>query len=339
VRFEHSSIDWPYGPSTVQDVQPCAAGWAILLADGRVMVEGRELARTSVENPTALHLSPDGRYAAVVQRFGRYGEVVDLREGRRLLSLDRGDYYTDVSVFPVAFIEHRGRSLVIHGSDWNRLDVSDPATGELLTPRSPTGYRSGEERPAHYLDYFHGGLAVSPCGTWIADNGWIWHPSGEVRTWSLTDWLERNVWESEDGPSLRRPCYRTYLWDAPLCWLDDATLAVWGFGDDEEEMTPGIRRFDVRAGEELPGVPGPEVAPFRVWPPGKERTGQLIFDRWLFAISPQHGTEVWDLARGERLHHEPRFAPLRYDPRTQAFLSVEDGRWTVSSLREAPAGT
>jgi hypothetical protein len=147
------------------------------------------------------------------------------------------------------------------------------------------------------------------------------------------------VWESEDGPSLRRPCYRFYLWDAPLCWLDDATLAVWGFGEDDEEMTPGIRRFDVRTGEELPGISGPEVAPFRAWPPGKERLGQLVFDRWLFAISPQHGTEVWDLTTGERLHYEPGFAPVCYDPRTQAFLSEDHGRWTVSFLREAPVPT
>ncbi len=47
-------------------------------------------------------------------------------------------------------------------------------------------------RPLHYLDYFHGELSVSPAENWIADNGWVWHPSGIVTSWSLQAWFNGN---------------------------------------------------------------------------------------------------------------------------------------------------
>ena len=69
-----------------------------------------------------------------------------------------------------------GRTLVVHATDWNRLDVSDPATGERLTLRDLPQPESGQPRPNRYMDYCHAGLSVSPDYEWIADWGWIWHP-------------------------------------------------------------------------------------------------------------------------------------------------------------------
>lgn len=87
------------------------------------------------------------------------------------MRLDRGDYHEEHCNFPLAFFENRGRLLMVHGTDWNRLDVSDPVTGTLLTERSLTSYQDGQQQPDHYLDYFHCGLAVSPNREFVADNG------------------------------------------------------------------------------------------------------------------------------------------------------------------------
>ena len=159
-----------------------------------------------------LHASSRGEFAAVVNDFGRWGEVIDLRSGRTTLSLDGGDYHAETVPFSFAFAELRGRTLAIHRTAWNRLDISDPATGELLTDRGPTSYSQNERRPQHYLDYFHGALHVSPGSTRILDDGWVWHPVGIPSTWRLEDWLE-NVWESEDGPSRLDFCARNYYWN------------------------------------------------------------------------------------------------------------------------------
>ena len=75
--------------------------------------------------------------------YGRYGRVYDLAGGRCTLELDAGAAHEETVPFSFAFAEHRGRTVAIHRTDWNRLDVSDAASGALLTERGPTNYRPG----------------------------------------------------------------------------------------------------------------------------------------------------------------------------------------------------
>ncbi len=111
-----------------------------------------------------------------------------------------------------------------------RVNCSRPGAHNL-----PAG-----QRPPQHLDYFHGALAVSPSGAWIADDGWVWHPYGIVRTWSAEAWLEGNAWESEDGSSVRLLCQRAYYWDKPVCWVGDTALAVTGIGSDDDHIISGV---------------------------------------------------------------------------------------------------
>src|SRR5262249_44448040 len=133
----------------------------------------------------------------------------------------------------------------IHRTAWNRLDLSDPASGRLLTERGPTSFRRGEERPEHYLDYFHGALYLSPQNRFVLDDGWVWHPVGIPRVWSLERWISDNVWESEIGAARLRLCARDYYWDHGMAWIDDARVAVGGIGDVDIEMIDGARIFDI----------------------------------------------------------------------------------------------
>jgi len=269
----------------------------------------------------SLHLSQDGDLVAVVNPFGQYGVVADLASGQITMRLERGNDHTKHCRFPISFINLDGRTLLVHAKAWNRLDVSDPRTGKLLTERGPTYYQTGEAQPPHYLDYFHAGLLASPNGEWIADNGWVWHPVGAVRTWSLRGWVEENVWESEDGPSLRTLCRRDYFWGRPLCWLDDLTLAIWGYGEDDDFIIPAVRVFDVATGKESRWFAGPD--------------GELAFDTYLFAFSEEHGTTVWETKTGERLHLEPGLKPECYHPGAKVFISLlPDGRFQVSRLMQ-----
>jgi hypothetical protein len=279
-----------------------------------------------LSEPVTLHLSADGQMAALVNTRGQHGVVLDVQSGRATMRLDRGSYLPEQSNFPAAFFKPGGRLLLVHGTDWNRLDVSDPRTGELLTPREPTSYRDGEPMPEHYLDYFHGGLLISPQGEWIADNGWIWHPAGTVVTWNLRRWLEENVWEAEDGPTRKELCQRTYFWDGPLCWIDETTLAVWGYGEDDRHLRPAVLLFDVETGGNWP-------EPER-WFPGPQ--GTLVFDEYLFSYSPEQGTAVWDIATGERLLQDPQLCPAAYHRGARRFISPrDDGTFVISALTGA----
>lgn len=349
LRFQHQDVALPEGcPSPLRAIAPLDASpssqWVALGADMRLVLldldhgSAQPLATLPAAPldsaaPLAIHLSPDGRFAAVVNTFGQHGLVVDLATGAPTMTLERGDYHIDFCQFSVAFCTHEDRPLLIHATDWNRLDLSDPRTGALLTPRGPTSYRRGEPRPEHHLNYFHCGLSASPGQEWVVDNGWVWHPWGIVRSWSLSRWISLNPWESEDGSSLRALCGRNYLWDAPLCWIDATTLAVWGEGRDDEQMLPAVLLFDVVSGAQVGGFAGPDVAPHSVWPPSKARRGWMTFDRWLFAVSPQHGTGVWDVATGERLHHDPACTPIAYHRGAKQFLTVlADGSPILSTF-------
>src|SRR6185312_9664959 len=103
----------------------------------RTMMNIRD-AGSTLEEDLSLHASPDGDLAAVVEKRGRRGVVFDLRTAQLTMRLDRGDYHCEQTEFPVAFVETGTELRLVHGTDWNRLDVSDPRTGCLLTDRPST---------------------------------------------------------------------------------------------------------------------------------------------------------------------------------------------------------
>lgn len=258
-----------------------------------------------------VHASHDGRFAAVVAAHGSNGVVLDLATGTTM-KLDRGAYQVQHCEFSVAFARDGGRTLIVHATDWNRLDVSDPSTGETLTARGPTSYREGEPRPANYLDYCHSGLTVSPDGRWLVDDGWVWHPRGLLRSLDLRSWVHENPWESEDGPTVQELRWCEYFWDAPKCFIDDRTLAVWGYGSDGEAMVDAAVLFDVETGKRLRWFAGPP-------------RGRFWFDRHLLVAAEGKGTSVWDVATGERLHEDRDFVPIAHNAAARTFLSVLPG--------------
>lgn len=266
-----------------------------------------------------LHASSDGRFAAVVNDYGRYGQVIDLGTGAVTMELDGGDHHPETVPFSLAFARCGDQTVVVHRTAWNRLDVSDPASGLLLTGREPTQPAHGEEWPPHYLDYFHGALHLSPTGQWLTDDGWVWHPVGMPVTWDLRAWLDTNVWESEDGPTRRYLCGRDYLWDTPMCWIGPTRLAVSGLGDDDEAMLPGARIFDVTTGDEVHAFAGPAGALFA----GGER---------LYSVT-DGTTHVWDPATGERTATLAGVNPTRRHPRTGELAAITAShlvRWTTT---------
>lgn len=266
-----------------------------------------------VSDDMVLLTSGDGRQAALAPRHGQHGLVVDLDTGEVLLALDRGDYHVEHCDFPLAFVTRAGRPVLVHATAWNRLDVTDPRSGECLTQREHEPV-DDDEPPAHALDYFHCGLAVSPDGRWIAEDGWVWHPFGITTWWSLERWLTENPWESEDGPTQNSTEGRAYVWDEGLCFLDATTLVSWGYGHDDEWLTPAVRLVDVEGGR-------PER-----WVFGVPR-GALYADverRHLIAVSS--GVSVWDLDTGERLLDAPGQGARTYHPDAHALIDLVEGQ-------------
>jgi hypothetical protein len=252
-----------------------------------------------------LHTSPSGQCAAIVNDYGRFGKIVELRSGRVTLELDGGDYHSETVPFS--------------------FDMSDPLTGNLLTRRNPTSYQKGQNRPEHYLDYFHGAIHVSPTSARIADDGWAWHPCGMPTTWSLEEWASHNVWESEDGPTRGAICYRDYYWDHGMTWLGDNVLAVGGLGEDDVAMIDGARIFEI-----VPSAGSAAGAPVSRSSPHEIRAfagpaGSFFSDGQYLFSSDQNGLSRWDVSDGSRTGHLPGFKPTHFHRSAREFAQVVDG--------------
>lgn len=325
------TTDLPKAIGKVTDISPIGIGglsvWLLLTEESRLFKfdaetgESRRLADVSLALDSDrepwfgkvlrrhLHASPCGNFAAVVNDYGRYGQIIDLRSARVTAELDGGDDDCETVPFSFAFATFRGRTIAIHRTDSNRLDVCDPATGKILTARGSTNWERGSDRAEHDLDYYHGALVVSPNHVRIADDGWAWHPVGIPSVWNLEPWLSDNVWESEDGPTRREICGRTHYWDHALTWLDDQRIAIGGIGDHDTEIVDGARIFDVT----LFGDPGAGWSSNWRW--CRELTaftgpaGAFFSDGRSLFSSADEGFSRWDVEGGARTGFLPGFKP------------------------------
>src|SRR5579859_657427 len=154
----------PNNGNTIVDIAPINQEshsiWLMLAEDGGLLRfeahSGRSELITRIELPSEsaresfgghtltrrLHVSHNGEFAAVVNDYGQNGRVIDLRSGRITLNLDGGDYFPETVPLSFAFASWQGNVIVIHRAAWNRLDVSDAATGKLLSERGPTACES-----------------------------------------------------------------------------------------------------------------------------------------------------------------------------------------------------
>ncbi len=337
LRFEHRSIRVPgvvsaniLAIAALADGDRCS--WLALVGGtlARVDLDAQRLvpivdfsAEAGLDLAARLRLeaSPDGRFAAVVNSRGHHGVVVNVATGAITMRLERDDYHEEHCDFSVAFFLDGERPVLVHATAWNRLELSDPADGTLLTPRAPTAWTdAAKSRPEHYLDYFHAGLTVSPDHRRLVDDGWVWHPVGVLRSLDLHRWRHENPWESEDGASLRELRSCAYHWDGPRCFADNRTLVAWGFGADDDHLIDAAVVYDVETGRRIRWFAGPRRGRFD------------IVDGHLINVAAG-GTGVWDLTTGEHLLEVDGFAPIAFHAVTRCHLSIaSDGELIVSRL-------
>lgn len=319
--FVHERIELARLSAPILDLRPAPGSAPVFyafLADGalvRLDLAERTAARVADLSSRSLHraravalaIAPLGDVAGVVNDEGSSGAIVALADGRETLALQRGDFQPG-DRFPLALATHADRSVVIHATRYNRLDVSDATSGELLSARS-YGMVAEGERPPHFIDLTHGRLLVSPAGDLVADCCEGEDGLARVVTFSLDRMLGADPWESEDGERRREHCPRWYAGDPPIEWLDDRHLAVWGYGPSAGCLVDAIVVCDADSGAMVRWFPGPA-------------RGELAMAGKHLLVHNADGTSVWDPVSGARLLHDPGFAPQRYHPGASAFVST-----------------
>jgi hypothetical protein len=279
-----------------------------------------------------LHAPLEGRYAAIVIDRGREGVVVEVPGGRVTMRLDGGDYYENTVPFSACFVRHEGRDVLIHRTNWNRLDASDPVTGKLLTERDEPVFEDGKSVEDYHLDYFHGELLPSPNGSRLLDDGWVWHPVSIPRAWSVTDWLSSNAWESENGASAINLTMRED-WGSAACWIGEQHVALWGLATWDDEIYedsegamdgPGVRILDVTTTERSPNSRWPMAG-------ADDRVVEIFSDGSRLYVAAISGTTVWDIASRTQALALPGFAGRLHDPTRGMIFAIESDR--ISALQ------
>ncbi len=174
-----------------------------------------------------LAASVDGRFVAVMSRYGVVGALYDVQERRLLRTFERGAYHANVSSWAVAIVRRGGRDVLICTVDWNRLEAFALPSLERLVPMPLLPATEAS------LDYFFGAMTASPSGKSLASFGWVWQPVGAVRTVDVDAWLESGA---EPPPGVGGLILADW-WDDAVCWISETQVALIGedpAGDDPE---------------------------------------------------------------------------------------------------------
>ena len=245
-------------------------------------------------------------WVCVTERFGTHAALINL-ENASVREMNREDYHANVSSYSIGFVERGGRVLIIHQTEWNRLDIMDAETGDCLTDRrvdcrlvEPSYQRDdGEWMPdkyeeENYIDYFHSLLHVSPDGSYFLSNGWIWHPLGQVTYYHTDDFLK---------------CYEPSKVSVEYCHEDNWDRPCAFVGDDRFVIAvDDMRKGDALEEEELEGHPYKQLQFYCMHMSVREDPydGRILAkarEVECSAFTPDkdghvHGELVWDCAYG-----------------------------------------
>ncbi len=267
-----------------------------------------------------LYCSKDNEFVAITwnrvcvgTKVSR-GVVLKTSDGEIKLHLDNGYYYTDMAPFPVCFIKYKSKNLVVHATDWNSLDVTDLENGKILTSRDLSKKSNEQKGPKISKTEWPSLLLPSPSEEVIAVQGWMWHPVGVLYSFSLKNWLEHDIWESDYIPE--KNIYSSmYDWTNPFCWINETKLCIceMGFAKEESYKTS---LFDIETGQSLIEFFGPTPHVF-------------FFDKFLFSGLAKdnefiEGLSIWSIENGQLLHKEDSFPVINdYNSNAKEFISYQ----------------
>jgi len=198
----------------------------------------------SIAQFDSIMLYLHGDYICVVENFATHGVVFN-RNNATTMPIEREDYHAGVSSYSIGFLERNGHTLLIHQTQWNRLDITDLTTGQLLTERVIRHEKIGVDEnhvtqfiAENFADFFHGLILVSPNCKRFLSNGWVWHPMGTIACYDLEQFLKTY----EPGGYYT---FGTDNWDIPCAFLDDTTFIV----GCSQDMTDYGDNWDVEQDE------------------------------------------------------------------------------------------
>lgn len=258
-------------------------------------------------------------YVCIVQQDGASGVVLNLSNPNYLKILTRGDYHVGVWQFPIAFYAKDNQTFLIHGTDWNRLDITCLETDELLTERF-VDY----DTDSNYFDFFHSSLLVSPDAKHFTSNGWHWHPYGQIYCFSIERFLHEFELSNKSVDVLEEDYY-DLDWDRPLCWIDNHTLAI-GFNqqvcsEKKDKYSNEILFFDINQNKIIKRI---NFDGFGLTFEGNVY-GELFYDsenKQFIGLNRKSGLLISDID-GNELFRDSTFTTVKYSEQHKLFYNID----------------
>lgn len=169
----------------------------------------------------------------VVNDFKTHGYVYNGKE-QYVIHISREDYYAEHSKFPINLYKDGTTIFLIYGTKWNRVDVVNLETRQILTiDKSLVEVGAEQSRIAFYkehkessklfwpsnFDYFYGELELSPNQTYFMSKGWVWGSSDSCAVFNREDFIHNHrinvVWQQYFEHENRS-----------MCFVDDETIAI-----------------------------------------------------------------------------------------------------------------
>jgi hypothetical protein len=225
LAIEHSNVD--KGIYAIYDDE------LILKLYSSVSGEYEKLVSLPKVNQAPIKMYFHYPYICVSERYGLNAAVVNI-EDKEVRCFTRDDDCFGVSSYSIGFVKHGNSSLLIHQTKFNRLDITNLETGELLTDREiyqkeiARGHNDGQGNyippkydKKNFISYFHSLLHISPDYRSFLSNGWHWHPFGNIMVFSVIDFLSG----FELGGKKIEPWFN-YNWDHPCTYIDDNSFVI-----------------------------------------------------------------------------------------------------------------
>lgn len=286
----------------------------------------------------------------VVNDFKRHGYVLNPEQGYQL-HLWRGEYYVEHSKYPISlYKDDNSVPHLIYADDWNRVQIMNLNTRQVLTATKSLIEEGAEERHIEYYktqkesnklawpsnyDYFYGELLMAPDNKHFASAGWFWGSFDCIVAYEVNNFITNNriqdilIFSGEHE-------------NRSICWVNNNTLAV--------EFDPALEEEYDEEGNDIIRTPAEkelkEIHLYKI----EENTSTLLnkiqiqlrnikydnmyFDIVLDAFVLINSTEaIYIVSKtGEVLHQDNTIRTRTYNTTHQQFLELKERSVSVHKL-------
>ncbi|WP_121965487.1 hypothetical protein [Myroides sp. N17-2] len=277
----------------------------------------------------------------IVNDFKRHGYVFNSKQEYRL-HLWRGEYYVEHSKYPISlYKDDNDVPHLIYADDWNRVQIMNLNTRQVLTATKSLIEEGAEERHIEYYktqkesnklawprsyDYFYGELMMAPDNKHFASAGWFWGSYDCSNAYLIDDFIN-NIRISDIHITTGEHIVRS------MCWVNNNTIAI--------EYDPNVEGDDDATKESLKEIHLYQIEnnksnlSEKIKLQDKDiKYDNMYFDTTLDAFVLINSTKaVYIVSKtGEVLHQDNTIRTRTYNTTYQQFLELKEKSVSVYKL-------